>query len=290
MPLEHLLRHVLLEPLLLGAAVALLLPFRRERAWPEWIGLAWAAALAFAVLRSTSFSSGWPPSAMGALPFAALLFAAGGLFRMPGPASGWSRVVRDAATHLPAALGVSWLIARDVREYYGWGPFAFLGVILLAGAAGAASVSLHLTLTRSHPAPAPLLAWLVLCLGVSVSLLFGRFATGLEFAAILAVTLGPAFLVALVFGRQVGATALAAPVAGAVFAVLLIGVLHASLIWISAALLALLLPASGLLRVRSRGLGPLLGAILFVTALPAAAAIFMSFMRASVGTGPGGGS
>jgi hypothetical protein len=87
-------------------------------------------------------------------------------------------------------------------------------------------------------------------------------------------------VLALLRGGDRRAEPYAAPVAGALYAALLYAVLQAELIWISAALLVLLAPAAGLLNLRSRSAWTLVGALGFVTLLPAAAAVFLSLMKA----------
>lgn len=290
MTAEHLLRQVLLLPFACGLGVALLLAWVGPARRPAWGGLAWTAALALALALGDTFAPALPPaSAEEALPFAALAFGLCAALRLPGPAAGWGRLARDAAVLALPALAIAWLTAAPVRAYYGWSGPAFAGVLALAALAGGFSGALHRAMARLHPAPGAFAAWLVIGGGASAALLLGRSAKGMEFAAVACSTLAPLMALALWRGRARSAEALAAPFAGAMFAVLLHGMLQAELIWIAAALLALLAPAAGLLSLRSRSAWTLVGALVFVTALPAAAAVFMSFMRASVGAGPGGG-
>ncbi len=290
MPVEHLLRHVLLFPIGCGLGVALLVFAAGRDRWPAWTGLALAVALAAALLLHPNFAAQFPPrSAEVALPWAAVAFALFGLIRLPGPAAGLERHALDAAVLLPPAGWIAWLTASEVREYYGWQALAFAGVVVLATLAAAASVLLHRAVARKHAASAVLIGWLLTGSAASLALLFGKLAKGAEFAGVLCAVLGPSVAVALLRGRPARADAYAAPFAGAVFAALLFGLLQAELIWISAALLVLLSAAAGLLNLRSRGAWATIGGIGIVTLLPAAAAVFLAFMQAAVEPGSDGG-
>jgi hypothetical protein len=290
-PVEHLLRHVLLVPLGCGLGVALIVLAANSDRWPAWTGLAFAAAVATALLLHPNFAAQFPPrSAEAALPWAAAAFALFGLIRLPGPATGLGRHALDAAVLLPPAGWIAWLSASEVREYYAWQALVFAGVVVLATLAAAASVLLHRTVARKHAASAVLIGWLLTGSAVSLALLFGHTAKGAEFAGVLCAVLGPGVAVALWRGQSARADAFAAPFAGAVFAALLLGLLQAELIWISAALLVLLSAAAGLLNLRSRGVWATIGGIGIVTLLPAAAAVFLAFMRAAVEPGSDGGS
>lgn len=288
MPLEHLLRHVLLVPAGIGLSVALALWFFARGAWPRWLGLVLGAAFAAAVLIGPNFSSRLPPASADALlPLTALLFAAFGLMRVTGVATGWRQHALQGAVFLPPAAWVAWLTASQVQEHYGWNSWQLAGVVLLATLGGAASVLLHRALAQKHPAPGVFAAWMITATGASVALILGRTARGAEFAGTLCAVLSPAFLVVMLRGRDARAEAFAAPVAGALYAVLLFGVLQGEMIWISAPLLILLSPAAGLLNLRSRSTWTVIGALSLVSLLPAAAAIFMSLMKAEAGSPAG---
>lgn len=288
--LDHLLLYVLLAPLACGVGVGLLVHFAGRDRWPLWGGLAFAAALAVALALSPNYALVLPPRiADDGLPLAAAAFALSALLRIPGPGSGFGRLWRDALVCLPAAAALAWLTAAPVRAFYGWGPLAFAAVLTAAAVAGGFSAALHRAMARKHPAPGALAAWLVMGLGASLSLKFGHTVKGAEFGGVFCGVLGPVFLLALARGRARSAEAFAAPVAGALYAALLYGLLQADLIWIAAALLVLLAPAAGLLQLRSRSVWTLVGALGFVTLLPVAAAVFMAFMKAAAGEGSGGG-
>ncbi len=280
MPIEHLLRHVLLMPAGIGLAVALALWFGGRERWPLWSGLALGAAFAAALIVGPNFGSGLPPrNAEEWLPLAALLFAAAALVPVRGSAPGPRGWLREGAPFLLPAGWIAWQTASPVQEYYGWNALVLTGVVLLGAAGGAASALLHRAVARKHPAPGVLAGWTVTATAASVALLLGRTARGAEFAGSLCALLFPSFLLALTRDREARAAAFAAPVAGALFAVLLFGVLQGEMIWISAPLLILLSPAAGLLNLRSRATWTLIGALSLVALLPGAAAVFMSLMK-----------
>lgn len=290
MPLEFLLRHVLLAPAFCGLGAALLLLAAGRGRWPAWAGLAWAAAFGAAIALHPNFARGLPPeTAEEWLAWSAAAFALLGLVRLPGPVAGWGRLLRDALPVLPVTALLAWRTAAPVREHYGWSGLEFAGVLAGATLAGGFSVALHRAVARSHPAPAVLAGWIVIATGAALALMLGDLAKGAEFGGALAAALGPVFLLALLRERGAAAEALAAPVAGALFAILMFGLLQAELIWISAALLLLLAPAAGLLRLRNSGTLSAVGALVFVAALPSAAAVFMSFMKHAAGADSGGG-
>lgn len=285
MPLEHLLRHVLLVPAGIGLSVALALWFFGQGAWPRWLGVVFGIAFAAAVLVGPNFSTRMPPTSADALlPLTALIFAAFALLRFEGSAQGWRRHARQGLAFLPPSAWVAWTTASQVQDYYGWTTLQLTGVILAATLAGAASVLLHRAVARQHPAPGVFTAWMITGTGASLALILGRTARGAEFARTLCAVLGPAFLVVALRGREARAEVLAAPIAGALYAVLLFGVLQGEMIWISAPLLVLLAPAAGLLHLRSRSTWSVIGALGFVSLLPAAAAVFMSLMKAEAGS------
>lgn len=284
MPLDLLLRHVLLVPAGIGLAVALAVWLRGPNSWPRWSGPLFGAAFAAALLLGPNFSSALPPRSADAwLPLAALLFAAFSLIRLEPAAAGRRRLLLDGAVLLPPAAWIAWLAAGEVREYYGWNGLMLAGVVALLALGGAASALLHRAVAQKHPAPGVLAGWLITGIGASFALLLGRFARGAEYAGTLCAVLGPLFVLALLRGREARAADLAAPIAGALYAILLLGVLQAELIWISAALLILLSPAAGLLNLRSRSTLTVVGALSLVSLLPAAAAVFMSLMKSEAG-------
>lgn len=285
MPLDHLLRHVLLVPAGIGLVVALALWMGGKAAWPRWIGLLFAAAFAAALLVGPNFSSHLPPrSADDLLPLAAALFAVFSLIHLGAGATGSRRLLLDGAVLLPPSAWIAWLTASQVQAYYRWNAFALAGVVILATLGGVVSALLHREVARKHPAPGVIAGWLITATGASLALILGRTARGAEFAGTLCAVLGPAFVMALLRGREARAEAFAVPVAGALYAVLLFGVLQGELIWISAALLILLSSAAGLLQLRSRSTWTLIGALGFVSLLPAAAAVFMSLMKSEAGS------
>jgi len=269
----------------IGLAVALSLWIGGRAGWPRWAGLVLGAAFAAALIAGPNFGTALPPrSAEELLPLAALLFAACALIPARGGAPGPRAWLREGAPFLLPAGWIAWQTAGPVQEYYGWSALRLAGVVLLAAAGGAASALLHRAVARKHPAPAVIAAWTVTATAASVALLLGRTALGAEFAGTLCATLFPAFLVALLRDREARAEAFAAPIAGALYAVLLFGVLQGEMIWISAPLLILLSPAAGLLNLRSRATWTVIGALSLVSLLPGAAAVFMSLMKSEAGT------
>lgn len=285
MPIEHLLRHVLLMPAGIGLVVALALWFGGRAGWPRWSGLLLGVTFAAALIASPNFSSTVPPrSADALLPLAALLFAAFALIPTGGGAPGPKAWLREGAPLLLPAAWIAWQTASPVQDFYGWNGFVLAGVVLVAAAGGSASALLHRAVARKHPAPGVLSAWTITATAASVALVLGRTARGAEFAGTLCAVLLPTILVTLLRDREARAEAFAAPIAGALYAVLLFGVLQGEMIWISAPLLILLAPAAGLLNLRSRSTWTVIGALSLVTALPGIAAVFMSLMKSEAGS------
>jgi hypothetical protein len=279
MDAEHLLLYALGAPLMAGLLLAGALHWRSGPRWPTGSALLLGVVLLAVFAWNPNFVLQAPwRSAEAALPWAALLWAVAGA--APG---------RYALPALLVPAGfVSWLTFTDVAVSYGWSTLVLTGWILIATVAGAGSAALARQVARQHPPPASLATTGVIALAASAVLLLGDTTKGAEYSGMLAATFLLPWLLSFRRGGGGDASAWAVPLAGALHAVLLFGLLQADALWISVAMLVVIAPAAGLITLRDERPLPRAAAVALVTALPSAAAIFLAWFKAEAA--PAGGA
>ncbi len=271
MPLDHLLRYVVATPCVAGVLICVLLALRSGRTWPRWSALAVGAAFLGVLAFNPNFPLHAPwTSYESALPWAFLAWAICGM--LPGSAALVSAAI--------PAVFLSRMAVGEVAEYYEWNALQALTVVALSTLAALGSAWLARTVARKHPAPAVLSAWSVIALAASLVLVLGRTAKGAEYSGTLAMLLFLPLLLAFTRQRESDASAWAFGVAGALHAILLFGLLQANALWISVVLLVVLAQAAGLIQLRTTQTLQRALAVAFVTALPAAAALFLAWFQA----------
>lgn len=179
MPLEHLLKHVVLAPL--GAAVVLLLVFRvlaRRRKLPVVVEpvLVFVIAVLVGLWSNPNWSlSLWPQSDEEWLGVG--LIAAAFAEASRWIAQGWPWQLRPAL-----AVILTWQLATPVRDYFGWGTFTFYGMLILIALLWSLFIVLARDASRRLPQPAFLLIMLLQGTALALLCVASEYATAAEAA------------------------------------------------------------------------------------------------------------